>query len=382
MVVLGVMSLIASMALFIGSASAHSVEVSGSVGVICDDDTLLVTWEARSWSSSDPGGRHPNIIVEMRSDVSDWVVVAMGPFTDSNNRRFGGVSAVPPGATSVSIRVSPDTSQFWDTTTIVGSGETTTVNVPPALLGCTPEPTATPTPEPTATETPEPTAPPTPEPTATPTAEPAATTTPEPTATPDAPEPTATPDAPEPTATPSTPGPTPEPTTVPPDPEPTATPSTPDPTPTADPSPEPTVVVADTDVTLDCVDDGVLVEIEAQPGTIIDIFVDGAFEDSVTIDDSGTATIVVPQNPGETNDIAVRVGDVEIAEGTFTCVEGITSPSQPDDPDDEDEPEVFGRQELADTGAQSALLTMLAFFLLVIGAVLTTGGIRLSRRGA
>ena len=137
--------------------------------------------------------------------------------------------------------------------------------------------------------------------------------------------------------------------------------------------------MADTDVSLVCVDDGVQVTIEAQPGTIVDIFVDGAFEDAVTIDDSGTATVVVPQLPGATNDIAVRVGDAEIAEGTFTCVEGITSPGQPDDPE---EPEVRGRQELADTGARSAMLTMLAFFLLVVGALLTTGGVRLGRRGA
>ena len=404
MVILGVISMAASLVVLAASAGAHNVQVNGSVAVICDQDTPIVSWQARSWNDTDPGGRHPNIIIEMRTDISDWVVVQMAPLNDANGRRINGASPVPPGASSVSIRVTPDPSLMWEDTYVSGGGETVTVAVPPEIVGCgvPPEPTPPPTPEPTAppeptTVTPDPTATPTPEPTApveTPTSEPTTppveTPTSEPTATP-TPEPTAPPEE-TPTSEPTAPPvetPSPEPTAPP---EETSTPEpeeTPSPEPTAPPeetstpeSPEPTVVEAELDAVIECTDTGVEIEIDGVPGTLVDIVVDDALEETVEIGDSGSELVEIAQEPGETNEIEVRVGDEVIADGEFTCVEGITSPGDPGDAGETDDPdaEVRGRQELASTGAESALLTLLAFFLLVAGAVMTAGGVTLSRR--
>ena len=391
MVILGVISMVASLVLLANTASAHEVQVRGSVSVICDQDTLLVSWQARSWNDTDPGGRHPNIIVDMRTDVSDWATVAMAPLNDANGRRISGVSPMPQGATSVTVRATPDPAHFWEDSYVGGGADTVTVAVPPEILGCgqppgtpTPEPTEppvepTPTPESTvdtATPTPEPTEPPveptpTPEPT-----EPPIEPTPEPTVEP-TPEPTTPPVEPTPTPEPTTP-PTPTPTVEPtPSPEPTA-PPTPDPTPE---TPEPTVVEADIEATIECTDTGVEIEIDGVPGTLVDIVVDNAFDQTVEIGDSGTEVVQIEQEPGETNEIEVRVGDEVIAEGEFSCVEGITSPGDPDDTDeDEPETEVRGRQELAETGAESTMLTLFAFFLLIAGALLTAGGVTLGRR--
>lgn len=392
MVILGVISMVASLVLLANTASAHNVQVNGSVSVICDQDTLLVSWQARSWNDTDPGGRHPNIIVDMRTDVSDWTIVAMAPLNDANGRRIGGVNAIPQGATSVTVRATPDPGFFWEDSYVGGGADTVTVAVPPEILGCgeppvtpTPEPTEppvepTPTPEPPveSTPTPEPTEPPveptpTPEPTeppveATPTPEPPV----EPTPTPEPPvEPTPTPGA----TTPPVATPTVEPT---PSPEPTA-PPTPDSTPE---TPQPTVVEADIEATIECTDTGVEIEIDGVPGTLVDIVVDDAIDQTVELGDSGTEVVQIEQEPGETNEIEVRVGSEVIADGEFSCVEGVTSPGDPGDSGDEDDPdaEVRGRQELADTGAESGLLTFLAFFLLVAGAVLTAGGVTLGRR--
>ncbi|MEM7288575.1 MAG: hypothetical protein AAF480_19690, partial [Actinomycetota bacterium] len=145
---------------------------------------------------------------------------------------------------------------------------------------------------------------------------------------------------------------------------------------------------AEYEATIECTDTGVEVEISVEPGPIGDIVVDGAIEDTVTIDDSGAIEVPIAQEPGETNDVEVRIGDDVIAEGEFSCVEGLSSPGDPDpaDPGAEDDPdpapEVQGRQQLADTGAESAMLTLLAFFLLVAGAVMTAGGVTLGRRGS
>lgn len=383
MVMLGVISMIASAVLFATSAGAHNVTVIGSVGVICDQETPLVSWQARTWNDVDPGGRHPNIIVETRTDVSDWVVVAMAPLNDANGRRIGGVSPIAPGATSVSVRVTPDPTQFWEGTNVVGSGDTETVAIPPEIRDCgappaTPSPTAEPTPpEPTATVPPEPTAEPTtpPEPSPSPEPTPAESPTTEATSEP-APTPTERPAETPTPATPASPTPAPE---VTPSPEPTSPPT---PQPTAE-APEPTVVEARIDAAIRCTDAGVEVELDAVPGTLIDIVVDGALHRTVDIGATGTELVQLDQEPGETNDIQARVGDEILAQGRFSCVEGVTSPGNPDQADDgnpDDEPEVRGRQQLADTGAESAVLTLLAFFLLVAGAVLTAGGVTLGRR--
>ena len=129
MVILGVISMVASLVMLANTASAHNVQVNGSVSVICDQDTLLVSWQARSWNDTDPGGRHPNIIIDMRTDVSDWTVVAMAPLNDANGRRIGGVNAIPQGATSVTVRATPDPNLFWEDSYVGGGADTDSVPV-------------------------------------------------------------------------------------------------------------------------------------------------------------------------------------------------------------------------------------------------------------
>ena len=81
----------------------------------------------------------------------------------------------------------------------------------------------------------------------------------------------------------------------------------------------------------ECTDTGVEIEIDGQPGTLVDIVIDDALDQTVEIGDAGTELVEIDQEPGETNDIEVRIGDDVIAEGEYSCVEALSSPGEPND---------------------------------------------------
>ncbi len=254
MMLVGVLSMLGSLLILAAPAGAHQAFVGERTAVACGAQTLFLNFQATSWSQTAPSGRHPNIIVEMRTDLSGWKVVGTGAFTDANGRSFAGKSELPKGASTVEVRVTPDPSKFWDGTDIVGAGNGAVMEVPPFQQVCKPgeKPEEKPTekPEEKPTEKPEkpevtptaeasasasvtpketPTESPTEAPTETPTEAPTETPTEAPTETPtesptEAPTETPT-ESPTPTATPEeltrprqpTPGVTPQPTTAPPE---------------------------------------------------------------------------------------------------------------------------------------------------------------------
>lgn len=212
LLVVGMVSMVASFFVLSSPAGAHQGLISGETQVICDQDAVALSWVAVSWDMVKPNGRHPSITIDMRSEVTDWVVIGHGAFTDENGRSLSGTAVVPAGATMVEVRVTPDPEFTWETVDVVGGTDSATLAVSSAPSGCgavspgeeeaTPTPTAEPTVEPTATPTatPEPTAVPTELPTPTPTVEPTPTATEEVEVLPPPPEPTPTATA---TATPT-----------------------------------------------------------------------------------------------------------------------------------------------------------------------------------
>ena len=57
---------------------------------------------------------HPRIIVDIRTDVSGWTVIAVDAFTAANGHQFSGRHPLPPGATWVDVRVTPDPTLTWE----------------------------------------------------------------------------------------------------------------------------------------------------------------------------------------------------------------------------------------------------------------------------
>lgn len=151
---------------FASPASAHFAGIDESTTLVCDGDTLVLRTAAVSWAE-DMSGEHPAVIIEMRTDVSDWEPVVTGEFSEANGWRLSGAAVVPPGASFVDIRVTVDPDFTWgdgfaaptppaETRLVVGPGLTdcTSVILPPP----TPEPPVepTPTPEPPVEPTPTP----------------------------------------------------------------------------------------------------------------------------------------------------------------------------------------------------------------------------------
>ena len=100
----------------------------------------------------------------------------------------------------------------------------------------------------------------------------------------------------------------------------------------------------------------------------------------IVIPDSGSATLDVSQEPGETNAIQVSFGPDILVSGIFACVEGTSSPGQPGTPENpEGAPEVKG-QVLARTGVGSGQLTVIGTAMLLGGAMLALGGLAQRRR--
>ncbi len=339
LVLVGLASMVASLVVLAAPAGAHRVTVGSSIETVCGETGLSLSWQASTWTFDEPRGLHPNIIIEMGTDVSAFEVIANGPFTDENGRSLSGTVDIPAGATQVELRAFPDPDLFWEGTDVVGLGDSSIVSVPSVEEFCGASP-----PEPTPTEVPEPTA--TPEPTPTPT----------------------------PTVTP-----TPEPTVIP---EPTPTPTTrPEPTPTSTPPVPPTSTPAElsapppTSASLVCATDGIIVSVEGAEGDRFDVFVDGALSFSITIPASGTATADIAQAPGQTNEVEVRDGATVLVTETLTCVEGGSSPGEPTAT-----PAVLGKVELPETGAESGLLTLWGIGLMLGGAMMTVAGVGFTRR--
>ena len=227
-----------------------------------------MVWKTSSWSLTDDAGRHPNIIVEMRVDNGAWVVIGNGPFNEHNGRMLLGVTAIPDGAVVLDVRVTPDPSEVWEGTQVVGAGDQVTLDVPPFEQYYSGVP---PTPMPTATPVP-------PMPTVVP---------PTPTSTPTAIPPTPTPEEPPPVLPPPTP--TATPTEVP---------------PTVTPPPETMPTAPSRSAAVVCTDTGIEISVEGAPGDVFDIFVDGA-PSTLEVPASGSVTLEIAQEPGATAVIEV-----------------------------------------------------------------------------
>ncbi len=204
MVVVGIASMVAALVTLTATAGAHQAVIGASLACDTSTSAVVLTWEATSWNSTLPNGRHPSVTIDMRSNGGDWTTIGHGAFTDDNGRSFAGSTVLPLGTSAVEVRATPDPGFNWETVDAQGGVDIISLNVDNAALECggvltnTPEPTAEPTVEPTPEPTSEPTVEPTPEPTVEPTPEPTVEPTPEPTIEP-TPEPTAEP-TPEPTA--------------------------------------------------------------------------------------------------------------------------------------------------------------------------------------
>lgn len=363
MIATGLVAIVTSLALLMSPARAHSASVSASTAIVCDSDGLVLSWVAESWSQTDPGGRHPNIVAELSVDGGSYVLIGNGPFTDANGRSISGSVDIPSGALTLELRVTPDPAEVWEGTEINEGGDLVSLTVPPFAEFCgavTPDPSPSPdvTPSPGATETP--------------TETPVATGTER---VPETPSPTAAP-----TATPETPTATAVETETP---TPTATPTATQPTPT----PAPVVRSA----AVACVDTGIAITVLGGDGDVFEVFVDGAPTSSIDVGASGAGSATLDQEPGETNVVEVRFGTDLLAEGSFTCVEGSSSPGTPqdppatdDDPADPGDPEVLGQvtpnEELAETGVEAGLLGIIGVAMLAAGAMLVLSGLSHSTR--
>lgn len=212
LVLVGLASMVASLFVLAQPASAHSASITGSL--ICTDaGELKVSWEAVSFSLEGDLGKHPDIIVDLRSNKLGWTTVQRDAFTDANGRRFGGMKVLDNDTTWVELRVTPAPGVPWSGGGETGGGNQVKLIVPESLLPCvdtlpavhtpTPAPTETPTETPTEVPTETPTEAPTETPTEAPTATPTEAPTETPTETPSE-SPTETTEVlPPPTATPA-----------------------------------------------------------------------------------------------------------------------------------------------------------------------------------
>jgi LPXTG-motif cell wall-anchored protein len=150
---------------FAPSASAHFAGIDESTTLVCDGDLLILRTAAVSWAE-DMTGEHPRVVIEMRTDVSDWETVVTGEFSEANGWRLSGSAVVAPGASFVDVRVTVDPDFTWgDGFSAPTPPAETRLVVGPGLTDCTsvilPPPTPEPTPPVEPTPTPEPPGPPT-----------------------------------------------------------------------------------------------------------------------------------------------------------------------------------------------------------------------------
>ncbi len=330
----------ASLAMTQGVALAHHAEAGANTQIVCDQNgNLVLNWTAVSWTldMSIPGGNHPNVFVEMNSDVHGWIVLDQQPFNAANGRMFSGSSPIAAGATTITLRIRPDWTVFWEGTDKIGGTRWYTFAITPELRASCNEPTATPVP--TVTPTVPPTATPTVPPTATPTVPPTATPTEGPTSTE---QPTATPtegptSTEQPTATP-TEGPT----------------STEQPTGTA--LPTGTVIAEVLGVSVECADGGVNAVL-ANTGTsevTWQVRKNGTVVGDFTIAAGATVKALVPMNEGEQATIEAFDGETRVGIVALTrdCA------------------------ELAYTGSHSGQLALIAGAMILAGLALSGLGRR------
>jgi len=150
---------------FASPASAHFAGIDESTTLVCDGDLLILRTAAVSWAE-DMSGEHPAVLIEMRTDVSDWETVVSGGFSAANGWRLSGAAVVAPGASFVDVRVTVDPDFTWgDGFSAPTPPAETRLVVGPGLTDCTsvilPPPTPEPTPPVEPTPTPEPPGPPT-----------------------------------------------------------------------------------------------------------------------------------------------------------------------------------------------------------------------------
>lgn len=336
---LGLMAMVGGFVLTTSPAGAHSANISDSTTVVCDEDQLYVNWSVFSWDADTVAGLHPSIVVDINVDSTGWTVVATGAFTESN-RSFGGSTPIPISASVVDIRATASPDLPWGDGDLPQSAMQRRVTVPPAITDCTATDPVVPTPEPTAEPTPEPTAEPTVEPT---------------------------------------------------------------PEPTEEPTPEPTPVVTPVTADIICGSTGAVVEvIGGSEDSIVDVAVDGDVTRQVNVPAGETVSVVVEQDPGESNIVSVAAARDEIAVSTVSCVQAVTSPVEPTPaapapttgpaapapaapaPD----AEVLGQtvtrgqdtETLAETGVESGAMAVLGFALIAGGFLVTMTGLNARRR--